>query len=753
MKAGEEHKVSEQLIKACDNHSGITNRAIAKGFGFYDIILLYEVPDYDFHLTEAGPIAGITASNSFLCFPYLGTNSDEIFRSLNGSVFSGLSFIKFQIVAGSQTRKFEDQFINYLTSSGIKKPLILGTIGWNEIIFILCSDNIQDIATELLRLNYDEAMGTSIQKTSSNIAINYTKLPKADELKSLEKVKAALTRYDGLADPIDSGIQPRVMISSQPAHYSEIRRFWHKGNFIVSDMLGDYDISVVPPPTACWQDFIAHLLFFRWSFRSSINSTSTVMGMRSCGFDMVEETVMTIRGQFDDPDSTFEDNTTKFEISELRQFFGHLAPLMANHFFTLNSLLQNPLMFKAYSDMSDYPKRFLEVARSMSSCAERPALGDGGNRSEIQEIVPFCGKSETMESMAMRSAMAIANGAQLRSYGIYGNVEHPFGGFSRLRGGVQRSLRALEVIPSYIFHRLSTGRGFHHYWYGFIIVEDPKFSHISEIITVPTEALWRPETWWALFHETAHVMLTRLDWVDIDKQNIRQLLFNKKAPDLWFEFTIELAAEVIGFKIGFFGDFNLYLEVLWQHLTDIEPTQRKYVDTNEYLLRTLFVEIFAFRHCTDVTEEGELEDELFLYKFALKHFEKVETIVNNYQRKTKSANTDIPTMGIPWQIEDKQFLAARYATTMMDLGGFLQYLEDCVRQFEDQSGPLQPQDTADDENTLAALECLRKGEVWWDDVACPEALIYQIVKNRHQIDFQTRIATVLTFWQLGLPEE
>ena len=89
VRPGAEFHVVSKLKQACIKRE--FRHITLKGFGFYDIFLIYETKDFSFNLTMAGPIQHITNSNQYLCFPYLGCNVSEFFDMWDDATLARVS--------------------------------------------------------------------------------------------------------------------------------------------------------------------------------------------------------------------------------------------------------------------------------------------------------------------------------------------------------------------------------------------------------------------------------------------------------------------------------------------------------------------------------------------------------------------------------------------------------------------------------------------------------------------------------------
>ena len=311
-------------------------------------------------------------------------------------------------------------------------------------------------------------------------------------------------------------------------------------------------------------------------------------------------------------------------------------------------------------------------------------------------------------------------GAELRSYGTHDTVEEVTGRFSEFRGGCQQALLAIEFLPTQILDRLKIG------WKGFVVTGHHKFLHVNEVINVPTDALWNPQTWWALYHEIAHIVVENLgDFIDFP--SIQQFLANKDNHDSWIRLVNEMAAEVIGFELGFFNDYALFLKLLWNHLVKVDPFQREHIDIRGYFVRSFFPKIFK-EHFKRVSKDKHVSKEQFnnldfLFRELVSHMELIERSVGR-------------TL-----FEHKHFLAAQNAPIFRELYPFA-----CELYKKIANANLSPNMKARNyRNTREVFDSLKRGRIWLKRISCPEAVLYHLIQIPNP-SFSTRVATILTFW-------
>ncbi len=408
-----------------------------------------------------------------------------------------------------------------------------------------------------------------------------------------------------------------------------------------------------------------------------------------------------------------------YPYEDLEIFFGEkAAPMLAAQLFALNSMSQNPTSGQVFRDMRYYPKIIMNRGYKRYNKFNAPD-----------------------ELMAFKFAEALSHGLELRSYGTYGHVEKPYGRIAKLKGGVQRALLAMEYLPSRILDRACPQP-----WFGFInAYEDPKFAQIQEVIYVPLEALWTPENWWALFHEVAHIIVDRSPkLLSETDQVIQNFLTYKENYGAWMRFFNELAAEVIGFELGFFGDLDLFIKTLWPYLKKIELTLGDYSSLEVYLFRTFCVEIWHKCFGAVMERQGSpkvtidnYRDDDFLYKSLINHIRKVEGLIG--------------------KLEKRNLAIASFMGIFKEIFPFIKDLYSKIKDIEEnqQVKIFHQKAWVEDNNVKNITNHLLEGKVYWGKIEYPEAVLYNILKQKMKIrskekKFPFVMAIILTFWNAQL---
>ncbi len=684
---GKELEVMGLLKKACKKEK-IRDYVFFKALGTFDIALIYVAENFEVSLGPFGPIPNILKSNHLLCYSYKINPALSLLSSLRDSNLIGLSLLKIDPWTQRAYPDIERRLREYITEQG-KNWSLVGSIGWNEIIMILALDDINVIVEELLEMSTVVFRNTPVlAKTLSLVCLNYRRMPAPDVLeKGIERIRVRLNKYPYLRTKVGEKGVPSVEITAKPMYAGWITNYFTNAGFQGCNLLRKLDLSFEPLPDRTWADCFAAILDFRHNFPYKAFSTSTRLKLRPGG------------GPVSFRDNPWKVNWVKFSYQALEKKYGERAAVsLANHFYSFNSLIQNPIYGSAFLDMVDYPRHILKTGDKLGHI-ERLGLAHGA-----REVLRL--------------------GSELRLCGTFQSIEEETGKFSEIQGGGQRALLALEYLPYRVLKRLKLRRP----WSGFITTShNDKLMHINEVIQVPIYTLWKPQNWWTLYHEIAHI------WIDISPEvvsfkvpAIQEFLVNKRDPRNWLGKLMELAAEIIGFELGFFGDYNLFFKLYWNHISGIDPTQRTMFNFGDYAMRSFFTLLFwrGFRnHFTTarMTKKDFMNVDL-LYRMFLKHLEKIE----------ESVRQNLP---------EKHVLAAEKAQQCSELYGFASHLASHVAKNQMRFSKRH----LISENTEDILQSLSKGRIWWGRLSCPEAVVYRILKL-NDLDFKKSMATVMTFW-------
>jgi len=151
-------------------------------------------------------------------------------------------------------------------------------------------------------------------------------------------------------------------------------------------------------------------------------------------------------------------------------------------------------------------------------------------------------------------------------------------------GGIQRVLLALSSLPTAMLKELNYS------WQGFSVFGwAPTYKrYVGGVINMPTEAVYRPEMWFGIFHEVGHEYCSQLDLAN-DTRIVRAL----ENQDMYSEENsldvTEIFSEIFACKFGFDEDFEKCFSTTWPYLVNLIGFREK---SHAYFLRFLLTYIF-----------------------------------------------------------------------------------------------------------------------------------------------------------------
>lgn len=689
---GEEFFVAAALEKACIE-AKLEKFAIFKGFGSYDIVFVHAWKDFSSVLTEFGPIPGILKTTKSFCYHHAVSDSNEFFLNLNKKVCAAITIIKISNDDNICCYGSELAIIDEMTTISGDDIFFFGTLGWNELIAINAGDDINDVIGRCMIPSYSTT-SKYIQKTYSIFAINYKFLPYD---KPYEELKSHLYSASFLNSDISPVVAPIITITCFPGATKKLVSFWRDERYDISDLIGKEDIQILPKPNLKWADVIYDLFSFRHEFKKLIHSTTTYISFSG---DVDRDKVIVSSEPLPEFDYDFE---------RVKSICDDKGVVLATTLNTLKGLIKNKIVCDAFTDMTKYHEYVIEFASEMTPKA-RPNF--------IDQVSDIINKS-----------------AEIRLYGTYGTIEENVGQFNRLRGGVQRSIQAIMLFPSALLKR--TMDEFEYNWKGFVSVSNHQFYNSNEVIHVPVEALWNPGMWWAINHEVAHIVINNLlldddtGIVDDKSLELKMFLASKNNPTHWLHLITELAAEYIGYELGFYGNYDLFLKKVWTYLKALLPKNLLYSPLTIYAVRTYFV-----RFCekmVQATQKGLIYDPDYdtIYEDLVAHIEEIERILGS------TTSEEFQSF-----VADKYILAAYYAPK---LKGLLPWMDIVLLPTVELLKCRRDEEEIADSNTNEIFASLEAGNVWEEEIKFPQAVMYKIYQ-KEELSFNMSMATVLTFW-------
>jgi len=689
---GTESEVVEQLRNI---YKG-SPHAICKGFGGFDIVLIHSAQTFDSFKNNDINISSILKISHFPCFSYQIDDVKKVIDAISAATFVGFSLIKLNSEDYKNYAKVKHDIIDKILNN---KPditrFVLGTLGWYEIVVVSLSNNISELVKDILRTTAQEDK-LPLSKTFSIVSINYNILSNLSvDTLSYESINKQLASISGFDEKVGDGndIKVQVSIASRPDDTNSIIDFWNMAGFNTSLQLGKEDILAIPKNEITISELLTNLIIFRKGLSTQILSTNVKI-FKTCDENPPPTAPKIIF-------SSVTDKTTNINYSyeEYKTFFGKDAAIKLLQILDyLASLRENPIIGDAFSDVMLYVRSINRLVKE-------------GNKEIGSEL-----------HIASKAAAILKYGAEVRFQGTYASIEEPTSQFSLIKGGVQRVFLAIEGLVSSVLAR-QFGAG----WEGFVITSEEKFSNINEIINVPIDAMHYPKDWWALYHEIGHifidfaVLLNGEKLVGLEVRPIQTFLANKAGHESSYLTLInELAAEIIGFEIGFFGDLKLFISLVWKYLDQVNQAEKQ-TDYDQYLVRTFVVEIYCnYVKKSNVEAFTDLDA---IYKMFIKHIKKVEVIIER-------------------TIDRKYYIAANNIRCISDLIPYLIYVKTFLGEFK-----LPKRSEISRKNTKDVVALVIEGTVWLNDISCPEAVLYKLLSTDN-LDFRTSVAFTLSLWNM-----
>jgi len=712
---GRECSVATELRKAC-LANGKREFLILKGLGGFDILFIYKTKDFGFRLTSHGPILGILKYNQILCYDHSAFPFDSIFDNHTDYVY-GISIVKLYVHHMGNKQNYFQRLNGFADSclAHVGEKCIMGTLGWNDFVVLLRDKSINTLAKNLLNIGIQSASVIKEpylpKKTHSYVGITYESIfgEKWYDNSEAENGLSNEIKSVGTDEPIPREIHLSLSITLKPAHTSEAIAFWDPKCYQTMNTLGASDLDVSPLEGKCsWGTFIHDITRFRVKLKDQIVSTNTKVTISTSG-----------ARENDRPPIKEYDDYNIVEYGQIKSLFSeNITPMVATKFYILNSLLQNPISSDAYFDLAEYPSYLMFTA---------------------YQLKDRTGKSP--DSLVVGSMNALDIAMELRAYGTSSHLESNISRYAKLKGGVHKPLLALYFLPSIAIQRLGiAGNG----WQGFINAWESKFFHLNEVIYVPIEALWNPLDWWAVYHEIGHVLIDKNFFPILSNTEhpiIKSFLENKIYPNLWIDMLSEFCAEIIGYELCFFDDYDLFFDNLWKYLKAIKHTQADSFCLDVYIVRSFFVYLWSLckpKFPTDLPfkeKYGALtSDEATFFELFISHIERVEAIFEPIQRRS--------------------FIAAGNIGLFKDIIYFATELSDTVMGYQGKTVEGFPSSRwLGDSEVIDAYDCIVSGEPYPGTVKCPEAILYKLLKNYgNSMSNEAMIATILTFFDKTLIE-
>lgn|GEM_PF-5617730 len=758
---GKEFEVVKSLSDAC-SQKDIPNYFFLKALGGFDLIAIYEDENFvNDSILEYGPINYLTNHNKLFCYQL---DDSSYIESLKGSEFVGV--IRFTFDSKKYTPlDVEKIFLKELNGIVMPEDPVINTLV--DLLILIPRCDFSEILTTLKNIHryFESFEYIDNFKTYSYLCLNYSTIFNGefdtDSYIDLISNRAFFNKNfsENLSCYIDTNIFPSLNITAKPIHQKEIKEHFLNYPYMVSSSLGYQDLIVRPrlftaqtDETECldkreslyskvtWADFIYDLLNFRYYFGKLIQSTNTSISYNwESGADDYDKGYTCNQKAI-----SHLENDSFYTFSELKFLFEERAGSVARHLSSYDRLKRDTVFKSAYSDMLLYPYYILVQASKKTAIINEIQ----SQSNSTADIAPIRYERALLSRISCDS---LAIGCDIRSYGIHVNVEQRNTRFAKIKGGIRKALLAIEYIPTKIFMQATIAP-----WYGFVnIWEQSHISQIEQVIYIPQRLLWDPKNWWILWHECAHIFIdtdgqrsedtNSYPIVSEESPAVRAFLSDKNLRSTWISFLNEVAAEILGYELGFCENYDLFFISFWRYLSSIRESGSHLRNIEPYIIRTFIVFLWTLYKKRDVNSlfAQLLNDADSLHEHLLVHISKVETILKT-------------------TLNNKDRLIADSIGIIKELSPFIKHIEESVIGYEsfETTRPLTIQSKKEwlmEKNTQDVLKSLKKGKQWHGNIKYPQAIIIGLLNyfnSNINIDsdheFSVNLATILSFYNQQL---
>lgn len=317
------------------------------------------------------------------------------------------------------------------------------------------------------------------------------------------------------------------------------------------------------------------------------------------------------------------------EVELIDNELGATGQRVIRTLFNFNDLLANPAMAPAVLDMVPGISYLAQRARFRSRnlrdlrTAGRPRRLRTERREAHRELSDIL--LPIHAAVDQRTIAAQAAVSPVESHSRY------------LVGGIARVLLAAETVPLCLLRHADI-----RYWWGYVIsgARHPHFYHEHNVVDIPPDALWLPEHWFVLIHESMHALVhanPKNRFGPTENVSARPFL---ALPDelLTFakfgvlEYTLrESFVDLLTFNCGPSWDPELYFRGVWSYLISSHAALASEELFNSLFLRNTYVYLSTCPELADISEE-DLKDPTGLERLTSRLPSLVEEMLANYRR-------------------------------------------------------------------------------------------------------------------------
>jgi hypothetical protein len=350
-----------------------------------------------------------------------------------------------------------------------------------------------------------------------------------------------------------------------------------------------------------------------------------------------------------------------YDFKDLVERFDESSAMkLASHINSFNALLRSNLICEAFLDMHEYLNYVYCESGKNLICIKNIAKDKKLDQHEKKFRIARR-KTEAIRQ-AVNAAEKLKIGAELRLNGTQGSIEDTMGQFTKSKGGVQQSLKAMEYLISTILFRILNSK-----WQGFVSLSEVNLFKLEhQVINVPLDSLWNPCKWQPLYHEIGHIIAEELHYILLDDAKLKDLYFARKHERI-NDSVNQLTADILGYVIGFSGNIDVYKKTFINNYTEFNLYNKLEEKPDFTILRLFVVDLFDKIISGGGKIPSGYNTEKGIFTKLKDHFRDIRKVIG------KEIENELP---------HNNFLALRYVSYIHQILGYLQHLFVSCRQYK-----------------------------------------------------------------------
>lgn len=567
---GDEEALAEHL---CESY---TEGIVSEVFGSSDFAVVefgdswselsrLEFSRKDFDVFEIVPVR---------CFPwYENCEWNDLVNTSQGVL--GFCFIKMSAEAireeGLGAEKRAAVGLRELASRRHKgvQVHVLGTLGWHELLVLICSDDMGAIERYVLNVR----AGAGLQTPDGNPLIESTATTLSVRCKA---GKPSPTARFGVVTPI-------LMVASHPRLDQEIHAYLDRNLGKTSWTFGSHDFMCRVKQFKWVKDYLSLLWEFRRANRYAISGTVTYLAgpirKRAPMLTAVPSKVAKSKTQ-----TISAPSTSLLRMQQLHENSPEMAGRVVDVFASLNNYQGDDLTAGAFSDLTEYAKALRRELLQRHATDEEDPVKD------LELLTVYL---DTLLFGIQQRAFATGSFEPSRHPPLHPNRH----------GGIHRVLTALSCVAADALE--SAGRS----WHGFFLVGfTGDFRRYSlGVINVPWEALDDISSWVAIAHESGHELGAQLD-MNRDPGIVAMLADTGHTDDYTALLVWEVMCQVFATLVTYGSDrWTDYLQQSWTYISARRSARRE-TRLRSFFLRLLLADLFFRQRAQEKVDDGAVDE-------------------------------------------------------------------------------------------------------------------------------------------------